>query len=253
MDITTLVDLYYNQKKSLRDIAAENGTYVTKLSKLLKANGYTLKTKAETQREVLETGKSKHPTKGTKRPDEVKRAISESNHKVWANLSKKERKKRSKIGKEVWNSMTEEQREEFLKKGRDAVRKTSKEGSKMENYLYGLLSQQYTVTMHKKGLVANEKLEVDLYVVELNTVIEIDGPSHFDDIWKDGSLERNIRADNEKTSLLINNGYTIVRAMDLRKNKSDIYFRQAGEKILKVLEDISNKKLGNFIEVNLDV
>lgn len=250
MNINDVYKKYFEEFKSVQEIAEEYNTYPLKVTKLLKDNGYKLRTKSESQKIALELGKTKHPTKGTIRPDHVKEAISNSNHEVWKNLSEEEKEHRSKIGKENWDSLPEEKKSEFLNKGQEAVRKAAKEGSIMENYLYKLIKEKYNVIMHKKGLIANEKLEVDLYVSDLNVIIEIDGPAHFQDLWNEGTLSKNMQSDNEKNALFINKGFTVIRAKDLRQNKSKIYFKQSGEKIMDLLKNIKAKKIKKkYIEI----
>ena len=64
--------------------------------------------------------------------------------------------------------------------------------------------------MHKK-IIPKENLEVDLYIPELNTIIEIDGPSHFFPIWGQEKLEKQMNADLRKSGTLLSKGYAILR------------------------------------------
>ena len=57
------------------------------------------------------------------------------------------------------------------------------------------------IEYHKKGIVPNSNLEVDIYLPEMGAAIEIDGPSHFLPIWGEEALSKTIKSDNEKNGL----------------------------------------------------
>ena len=44
----------------------------------------------------------------------------------------------------------------------------------------------------------NNRLEIDLYVTDLQTAIEVDGPSHFEPVWGEENLIKNQRSDKQK-------------------------------------------------------
>ena len=111
----------------------------------------------------------------------------------------KERQRRSELSKKQWAEMPEYEKANLRKLAAEAVRKASKEGSKIEKFIYeGLTKLGYEVIFHKRGLIANDKLEVDLFLPTMNIAIEIDGPAHFLPIWGEESLNRHIRADAQK-------------------------------------------------------
>lgn len=72
---------YVEAKKSARVIAeqltAEGvNTYHTLVQRALKHYGFLVRDKSAAQAEALKTGTAKHPTKGKRRPDEVRNQIS---------------------------------------------------------------------------------------------------------------------------------------------------------------------------------
>jgi very-short-patch-repair endonuclease len=86
----------------------------------------------------------------------------------------------------------------------ESIRKAGKEGSKLENFLLRKITDAgFKVDFHKKNLIPNEKLEIDLYVPECKTIIEIDGPSHFLPVWGDEKLQKQIKADLQKSGLIL--------------------------------------------------
>ena len=97
------------------------------------------------------------------------------------------------------------------------------------------------VQFHRKGLLTNERLEVDIFLPKLKTVIEIDGPSHFLPIWGEENLARNLRADAQKTGLLITKGFAIIRVKNLSKHVSNKQMRDISDKIVVEIEKIQKK------------
>lgn len=138
--------------------------------------------------------------------------------------------------------MSEEEKANLRKLAAEAVRKASKEGSKIEKFIYeGLTKAGYDVIFHKRGLVANDKLEVDLFVPSLKTAIEIDGPAHFLPIWGQENLERHIRADAQKAGLLINRGFVVLRVKNIIRNLSQKNMRETLAGVVEQLEKIEKK------------
>ena len=188
---------------------------------------------------ALTQGRATHPTKDTKLTSEVKKRISEGVAADWASLTPEQLEKRSQQGKDQWESMTVEERKALLKLAGQAVRKASKDGSRLENFLKtGLTNAGFIVEYHKEGLIPNQKLQIDLFIPELMTAIEIDGPSHFLPIWGQENLQRNIRASLEKTGLLIAHGFVMIRVKQLKKNVSKKLERDVLAKLIPILHGV---------------
>ena len=99
----------------------------------------------------------------------------------------------------------------------------------------------YDVIFHKRGLIENENMEVDLFIPALKTAIEIDGPAHFLPIWGQQSLDRHIRADAQKAGLLINRGFVILRVKNIIRNLSNKNMREALAVVLEEVGKIETK------------
>ena len=99
----------------------------------------------------------------------------------------------------------------------------------------------YEVIFHKRGLIANDKLEVDLFLPAMNIAIEIDGPAHFLPIWGEESLQRHIRSDAQKAGLLINRGFAVLRVKNIIRNLSQKNMRETLEAIVEQLVKIDKK------------
>ena len=254
-ELKKIVKFYYKDLMSLREIATVYKTHGNKIRRLLIKHGYELRGKSEAQKNALELGKIDHPTKDKPRSESTKQKIAETLHNTWENMSDEEKEKRSQTGKDNWENLTGDQKTLLREKSAEAIRKAAVEGSKMEKYLQEVLKKAgYNTILHKKGMLTNIKLEVDLFIPELSTVIEVDGPSHFAPIWGQEQLEKTMKADVEKTGLLLTQGYCIVRVKDIRPTKSKIYFKEMGELVTKEIDKIKKKfppKSRRFIELEL--
>ena len=237
-----IIDQYVNQKKSTYEIAQDIGTYPNKIRRTLNTLGVDLRDRSSAQTVAIETGRHEHPTRGKKRTEAEKIAISNGMSNFWDNMEEAERERRSKISKEQWASMSEEDKANLRRLAAEAVRKASKEGSKIEKFICeGLTGAGYDVIFHKKGLIPNENMEVDLFVPGIKTAIEIDGPAHFLPIWGEESLQKHIRADAEKAGMLINRGYVVLRVKNLIKNISQKRMRDILNQVIDELEKIDKK------------
>ncbi len=237
-----IIDQYVNEKKSTYEIAQELKTYPNKIRRALNTLGVDLRDKSSAQTVAIESGRHEHPTRGKKRTEAEKVAISNGMASYWENMEEEEKKRRSDISKKQWAEMSEEDKANLRKLAAEAVRKASKEGSKIEKFIYeGLTKIGYDVIFHKRGLVANQNLEVDLFIPALNTAIEIDGPAHFLPIWGEESLNRHIRADAQKAGLLMNRGFVILRVKNIIRNLSQKNMRETLAAIIVELKKIEKK------------
>lgn len=250
-----LIEQYVQRKRSFADIAADFGTYPNKIRREAIRFGIQPRDKSKAQKNALKSGRHKHPTKGQERSPETKIKISNKVAESWQNISDKEYNKRIKQAQKRWKKMSKDEKKALQKSAGDAVRKAGKEGSKMEKFLLETLRRSgYVVQFHRKGLVPNEKLEVDLFLPELRTAIEIDGPAHFFPIWGEESLARHLKADAQKTGLLITRGFAILRVKHLTKHVSTKHMRDLSNNIMVQLEQIKLKfpeKNKRLIEVEV--
>jgi very-short-patch-repair endonuclease len=249
-----IIRMYNEENKSTYEIAEALNTYPNKIRRTLKKHGVSLKTKSDAQKLALEKGSASHPTKGKKRTKKEKLKISGSMADYWESLSESEREERSEQAKERWNSMTVSQKEKMRVAASEAIRKAGKQGSKLERFIGKNLSDNgYGVVFHSTSLIPTEKLEIDLYIPDLRTIIEVDGPSHFLPIWGEDKLQKQIKADLHKSGIILSRGYAIVRIKAMEypnlKKREDLVSR-----LLKILSNIKDKfppKTERFIEVEL--
>lgn len=234
-----LNDLYIKQKKSFKQIADATGSYANKIRRDAIKFKIPIRDKSEAQKNALKTGNTKHPTKGTKRSETTKQKIGLSVLENWQSMDEDEIKKRKIKAQKQWNNMDENDKQNMLDKANKAVRESSKTGSKLENFLLQeLLKNNIRVDFHKEHNLINTKLQIDLFLPELNVAIEVDGPSHFLPVWGSDALERNIKYDNKKNGLLLGKGCVIIR---IRQSKD--FSPSRGRIILdRLLSHIKNIK-----------
>lgn len=250
-----ILQRYNEDLMSIEQIAEELDTYPNKVRRALIKLGATIRSRSESQKIALEQGRSVPPMLGKKHDEETKHKIADKVHEAWANLSDEEREERRQKALDAWNNLSPAEQEQFKRVGNDAIRKTATEGSKLEKYVESLLTDEgYDIIIHKKALVQNVNLELDMLIASMRVVIEIDGPSHFLPIWGEDSLNRNIKSDNVKNGLLLKDGYCIIRVKNMKSSTTKRDMRLAGEKImaeLKRIEKAFPKKSERLIEVEI--
>lgn len=229
----------YDDNISTYAIAKHFGTYPNKINRMLKKEGRELRSKSQAQKVALSSGRKEHPTKGKQRTDEEKVAISKSMSSFWSRMSAEVRENRSQISKRLWESKSPEERQAMAQAATEGLKRSSVEGSKVENYFVnGVSLGGFRIEQHKKNLLVNEKLEIDLYVPECRTIIEVDGPSHFLPIWGDDKLKKQQKSDEDKNGLVLRYGFTMVRVLCPTGNPSLFKRQEALGKLLDLLEKI---------------
>ena len=236
-----IIKLYKSGDYSTYELAEKFETYPNKIRRILRKNGVPLRSKSAAQKHALKKGRAEHPTKGKTQSDATKRKISDAQGKVWDNMSPQEREKRSENGKNAWNKKSEEEQKQVIRKAQDAVRESSKKGSKLERFLLDRLTEAgLRVEFHKDHWLKNQNLQVDLFIPELRTAIEVDGPSHFKHVWGVEHLIKNQRSDQQKTGLILGSGLVMIRIKQDKK-LSQRYQREIIERLFEVLGRVKEK------------
>jgi very-short-patch-repair endonuclease len=232
----------YRANMSTHEIAEKMGTYPNKINRALKKAGEPLRGRGEAQKVALASGRHEHPTEGRKRTEKERINISNGAAKYWENADEETKQKKSQQAKEKWDAMSLQDKEDFLKAASEGIRKAAKNGSKIELFLLDKLTQNgYNIVFHAKHLVEGEDLETDLFVPDLKTVIEIDGPSHFFPIWGADHLNKQIKSDNKKSGRILSMGMVMIRVKYLCKNSSQKQQRDLANTIISELIKIRSK------------
>lgn len=238
-----IIEMYTKRKMSTYEIAKELNTYPNKIRRLLIKHGVELNDKSTAQKLALEKGIANIPTKGKTRTREEKLKISQSLKNNWDNIDDSEYEKRVNLARDRWTKLSQTQRSKMNEAAIQAIQKAGKEGSKLEKFIRNELSRYgYKVESHKKNLIPNHNLEIDMYFPEVRAIIEIDGPSHFLPIWGEEKLKKQIKADADKTGLILSRGLAIIRV----KNLSDSLSLASQEKLKCRLIELLDKMKKNF-------
>lgn len=241
-----ITELYVNKKLSFGSIATECNTYANKIRRDAKKFNIPIRDKSEAQKNALNTGKHKHPTKGLKRDETVKDKIGKGVMESWEKLSDKEIEQRKLKSKQNWESLDHNIQADILKKANNAVRIASKQGSKLEKYLLNRLIQDgFKVDFHKEQVLSNTKLQIDLFLPTINTAIEVDGPSHFEPVWGQQSLAKNKTYDSKKEGLILGKGWKLIRIKqqkDFSKSRGDLIYK----KLIDAIEDIQQQSVNTI-------
>jgi len=236
-----LKETFEIRQMSVPQIAKLCDTYPNKIRRMLQKCDIKTRSRSEAQSVAIQQGRHPHPTKGTKRPEQTKIAISESASKTWANLTEEEQAHRSQIGKDLWNAKTPEEQQKLRNLANEGIRKAAKDGSKLEKFLLKeLMGHGYRIDFHKEHLILNVKLHIDLFLREVKVAIEVDGPSHFEPVWGEDVLRKTQAADRQKDGLLLDAGYVVLRVQQ-RKSLSSKYKRDIINAITDKLTEIENK------------
>jgi very-short-patch-repair endonuclease len=245
----------YNEGKSPQELAEKYGTYSNKIRRILKKY-VELRGRSEANKIAIESGRKEHPTKGKKLTEAHKTKISEAAANNWANISEEKYENYVLGCKERWNNMSSDEKQKLNDLAHDAIRLSAKEGSKLERFVVEQLKQLGTsVVTHKTGLIPNDKLEVDIYLPDIATCLEIDGPSHFFPIWGQEHLNKQIKADVQKAGLLLSAGFVLVRIKCLSNHLSEKTKRELIASLIPILTNIKNNRpkdsIDRFIEIEV--
>lgn len=210
---------YIEEDKSINQIAEEEKTYANKIRRELKKLGFTLKSRSEVQKQSIKEGRRKPPMKGRRHSFSTREKISQQNHDSWKNADEDKKEKRRQNGRDAFKKKDKEDKAAFVEKGRKALLETTKTGSKLEQGLAdGLILEGYHVNVHRKNFFGERELEIDLFLPKIKVAIEIDGPSHYSEIYGEEALEKVRGRDDRKNSILLQNGCVVVRVRNYVRN-----------------------------------
>lgn len=259
-DVEWLTDQYAAQNKSSYAIAEELNVNQSRVYRAIKKLGIT-RDASEAQKVSLKENRRKHPTEGKKRTDAERLAISAGKENFLNNLSTEDREeylgKLSDASKSYWETVPAEERQAIMKENQKRVRQTARHGSKLERLVWNTLAQAGFVDAnpHQKGLIPNNRLEVDIWVPSIRTAIEIDGPSHFKPIYGEDKLRKTQQQDREKSGLILGTGYTMIRIKCIKNKPSQIQLSRLCQELVDALNKIQEGGLTKSSDrfINLEI
>jgi very-short-patch-repair endonuclease len=93
-----------------------------------------------------------------------------------------------------------------------------------------------------------------MYFPEVKAIIEIDGPSHFLPIWGEEKLKKQIKADADKTGLILSRGLAIIRVKNLSDSLSLASQENLKTRLINILDSMKNnfpKESERYIEIEV--
>lgn len=236
----------YRDGCSITELAERYHTYPNKIRRIFIKNGEPIKTKSEVASSNYAKGRSTAHMKGKKHLQSTKDKMSAGIRAAWKRKSVEELQANTERLRQRWLAMPEKDRQYLSKLATLARLNAAKVGSKLENYIIVALHDAgYTPMFHAKNFLINEALEVDILLPNDKIAIEIDGPSHFEPIWGDEKLQEQIARDSQKTGLLNNEGYKVIRLRTSKKNASKGYMKEMAERVISAVIDA--EEWGEFI------
>lgn len=217
LDKTQLEDLYHNQSMSLRGIAKHLNVSVTTVVKYMKQ--YAVETRDQSAAQHVVLKEKGHPMLGKTHSDKTKKRISKSLGNFWDGLTDEERLEYKKLvgsgWKNKWESMSSDERQKTLSKLNEASRSQQGNGSRFERFLASELRLRgYVVEERTHNYMPSARFEVDIALPKQRVMIEVDGPTHFIDLYESDALERQQQRDGSKNSYLTNAGFKVLRIRD---------------------------------------
>ncbi len=130
------------------------------------------------------------------------------------------------------------EKRDLKRKAAKGVRRAAEEGSHVEKHvLYELRRAGYDVVFHSNMLIPRQSMQIDLFIPELKTVIEVDGPSHYKPIWGEEALAKMQQRDLIKNGLVLQY-YNMIRLQTFCRRITNIYLRKTFSRLLPSLRYI---------------
>ena len=223
----------YKDGLSINQIAKVLGTYVNFVRRKLIFYGIKLRDKSEAMKLKVERNEWDNPTPlGSHLTEITKNRISAAVESAWDSKTPAEMGEFKRQAKERWDNSPEEDKRKLIELGASYIREAAFRGSKLELFLGDNLNRLgYKCIQHKENLIANDLMQLDLFLPEDRVCIEIDGKSHWEPIWGEERLEKQQRADSEKNGHLIAAGYVVIRFKYVDDKTTRAYFN----KVLRIL------------------
>ena len=220
-----------------------------KYDRICKTVGFIQPNRAEMIKAKYDSGDTKPARLGQTLSKETCEKISSGIHENWVKNPNGRQLAREKT-KERWNNLSKSERDDLLRRAGDGIRKASKEGSKLEHLLAAALQEHGFVNIqHKTGVLPNQDLEFDLYIREIATIIEVDGPTHYNPIWGADRLAKQQRSDAEKAGMAINYKFNFIRLKQTR-NLTKFYVKELTDKLIEAVKNIKqNKSKALYLEI----
>ena len=204
---------YVTDKKSTVAIAKMLGCYPEQVRRALKKYHIPVRTKSTASRNFYDQC-GINSRKGYEFSQQEKDDASINAKNWWlSDESEEARAKISKSSKSMWDGKTKSEKAEVVARLHQACRIASQEGSKAEKKIAEILNTRYgyKVLTGVTELAGIGNLEVDIALPELGIIIEVDGITHFEDVYSDNRYERAQEHDAKKNDIMNGAGWSVIR------------------------------------------
>jgi len=208
-----LLKHYVKDKKSTVAIAKLIGCYPEQIRRALKKFGIPVRTKSKASRNFYKQG-GENSRKGYQFTEEEKEQASITAKEYWlSDDSQTAKQKISVSSRHMWDGKSSKEKQEIVKRLHAACRIASKEGSKAEHTIADILIQKYGyhVTTGVTELAGIGNLEIDIALPQNGIIIEVDGITHFEDVYSDNRYERAQEHDKRKNEIMTVAGWSVIR------------------------------------------
>lgn len=239
----TLRRLYLDEGLSLRKIAAQLQRPLSTVNKYMKKYGIDRRSKSGAQSLFLEN--NDHPMQGKHHSQETKDQISGTLGAFWNDLDDAKREEyRERVGsgwKRKWAAMSDGEKTNMIAELNAAGRAKQGQGSRFERFVAAELNKRgYAVEIRTHNYMPSAKFEVDIALARQGVMIEVDGPTHFMDIYGEDALKRQQEKDAEKDEYLTQAGFGVLRVQDNNGPLSQVRI----ERITNKIEEMTEKGRG---------
>jgi very-short-patch-repair endonuclease len=213
LTVDFLLREYGEKKKSTVEIANMVGCYPEQVRRALKKHGIPVRSKSKASRNFYDKG-GENSRKGYKFTEAERERASVVAKEYWLSEDSEEAKdKISTSSRNMWEQKTDAEKQETVARLHQACRLASQQGSKAQRTIADILAKKYkyVVLTGVTELVGIGNLEIDIALPEKGIIIEVDGITHFEDVYSDNRYERAQEHDRKKNDVLTSAGWSVIR------------------------------------------
>jgi very-short-patch-repair endonuclease len=247
-----LLKHYVQDQKSTVEIAEILNCYPEQIRRALKKFNIPVRTKAKASRNFYENG-GINSRKGYEFSPEEKERASIIAKEYWlSDDSEDAREKISESSRTLWEQKSKDERQATISRLHQACREASKYGSKAQRRIAEVLNSKYGYKTQTgmTTIVGIGNLEVDIAIPREGIVIEVDGITHFEDVYSDNRYERAQEHDQKKNDILTGAGWSVIRVKLVCERYSNGSCLIVCDKLNKMMKEKSyNKKGITYVEM----
>ncbi len=248
-----LLKEYVENEKSTVAIAKATGTYPEQVRRALKKHNIPVRSRSKASRTFYKNG-GVNARKGYEFTEEEKERASITAKEFWlSEESEDARKKIAKASKKYWKTVPKSEKKKIVERLHQACREASQKGSKAQLTLAAILAEKYDYYV-QTGVVQIAglgDLEVDIALPHEGIAIEVDGITHFEDVYSDDRFERAQEADQRKNDQLTGVGWSVIRVQLHCERFSRGSCLLAAEQLHEMINEKNYDKNGvSFVEMH---